>query len=102
MAKAWQKHGKTVFAIGLLMARTERTYERTNERLPSHSKTPLVPDAPNPKNTSVWLSSELSRIANDAAGLTPEYIVWVCERFRNQVGGAYEMIAARIETDHRQ
>lgn len=49
-----------------------------------------------------WVSVEVARIEREGAQLSEEYIAAIVDRFRRQVGGAYELIAARIESDHER
>lgn len=48
-------------------------------------------------STSVWVQSELARIEREASELTPEDMMAVAEKFRTEIGGVYEYVAAHIE-----
>lgn len=69
----------------------------TNATGPRLHETPCVPDAPNPVDKSIWVQSELNRIAAEAAELTPEHVERLCRKFRTEIGGVYAHIADYLE-----
>jgi hypothetical protein len=39
-------------------------------------------------------------VRTDGEAMAPEMAALIAEKFRTQIGGAYNIIAAQIETDH--
>lgn len=49
---------------------------------------------------SAFVRDHSERIQAEGATLPPAIRTAIADRFRQQIGGAYELIAARIEMDH--
>jgi hypothetical protein len=48
-----------------------------------------------------WVSVNAARIDAEGRAVSPAYVATIVSRFRNEIGGVYNVVAARIESDHK-
>lgn len=49
---------------------------------------------------SEWSDAQAERIRLEGQSITGEQVVRIAAKFRNEIGGVYDYIAAHVENDH--